>query len=233
MTVNLNSDLAEGAGHDEAILACIDSANVCCGVHAGSLSETIRIARRCAELGVEIGAHPGYDDRQSYGRAETGISLSDYEALVAAQVAALAAVGSIAYVKAHGALYHRAQADPAAAAALARVAARHGVGLVGQPGFPILAAAEQAGIPAYREGYADRAYLADGRLLPRDQPGAVLQPDEAVEQAIRLARSGDYDTICVHGDSPGSDRVAAAIRAGLEAAGITTGRLVGNLSAHA
>ena len=225
MTINLNSDLAEGAGHDEAILASIDSANVCCGVHAGSLSETIRIARRCAELGVEVGAHPGYDDRQSYGRAETGIAIADYEALVAAQVAALAAVAPIAYLKAHGALYHRAQADPAAAAALARVAGRIGVGLVGQPGFPILAAAEEAGIPGYREGYADRAYQADGRLLPRDQPGAVLAPEEAVAQAIRLARSGGYDTICVHGDSPGSERVAAAIRAGLEAAAIPTGRL--------
>jgi 5-oxoprolinase (ATP-hydrolysing) subunit A len=223
--INLNSDLAEGAGHDEEILARIDSANVCCGVHAGSLGETIRIARRCGELGIEVGAHPGYDDRQSYGRLETGIGLADYEALVAAQVAALAAVAPIAYLKAHGALYHRAQADPAAAAALARVAARHAVGLVGQPGFLILVAAAEAGIPGYREGYADRAYLPDGRLTPRDQPGAVLAPDAAVEQAIRLARSGDYDTICIHGDSPGSERVAAAIRDGLTAAGITTARL--------
>jgi 5-oxoprolinase (ATP-hydrolysing) subunit A len=225
LTINLNSDLAEGAGYDEVILASIDSANVCCGVHAGSLSETIRIARRCSELGVEVGAHPGYDDRESYGRVETGIALADYEALVAAQVAALAAVAPIAYLKAHGALYHRAQADPAAAAALARVAAGYGVGLVGQPGFPILAAAQKAGIPGYREGYADRAYLADGRLAPRGQSGAVLAPEQAVEQAIRLARSGDYDTICIHGDSPGSPRVAVAVRAGLEAAGITTGRL--------
>jgi UPF0271 protein len=223
--INLNSDLAEGAGHDEEILAYIDSANVCCGVHAGSLSETIRIARRSGELGVEVGAHPGYDDRRSYGRVETGIGIAEYEALVAAQVAALAAVAPIGYIKAHGALYHRAQADPAAAAALARVAKLHGVGLVGQPAFLILAAAAEAGIPAYREGYADRAYLPDGRLMPRDQPGAVLAPDAAVEQAIRLARSGEYDTICFHGDSPGSERVAAAIRTGLQAAGITTERL--------
>jgi len=223
--MNLNSDLAEGAGHDEEILAHIDSANVCCGVHAGSLSETIRIARRCRELGVEVGAHPGYDDRESYGRVETGIGIGDYEALVAAQVAAIAAVTPIAYIKAHGALYHRAQGDPEAAAALARVAARHGVGLVGQPGFLILAGAKEAGIPGYREGYADRGYLPDGRLVPRDQPGAVLAPDEAVEQAIRLARSGDYDTICLHGDSPGSERVAAAVREGLTAAGIVSTRL--------
>ena len=223
--VNLNSDLAEGAGHDEEILASIDSANVCCGVHAGSLSETIRIAGRCAELGVEVGAHPGYDDRENYGRLETGIGLADFEALVAAQVAAIAALSPIGYVKAHGALYHRAQADVEAAAALARVAALHGVGLVGQPGFPILEAARKAGIPAYREGYADRAYLPDGRLMPRGEPGAVLEADQAVAQAIRLARSGDFDTICVHGDSPGSERVAAAIRAGLAEAGIATGRL--------
>ena len=223
--VNLNSDLAEGAGHDEEILALVDSANVCCGVHAGSLGETIRIARRCAELGVEIGAHPGYEDREHYGRVETGLGIADYEALVAAQVAAIAAVAPIAYLKAHGALYHRAQADPEAAEALARVARRHGIGLVGQPGLPILEAAVRAGIPGYREGYADRAYLADGRLRPRGDPGAVLEPAEAVAQAIRLARSGDFDTICIHGDSPGSERVAAAVRAGLTEAGITTGPL--------
>jgi len=224
-TINLNSDLAEGAGHDEEILAAIDSANICCGVHAGSLGETIRVARRCLELGVEVGAHPGYDDRPNYGRVETGIGVDDYEALVAAQVAAIAAVVPISYIKAHGALYHRAQADPEAAAALARVAARHGVGLVGQPGFGILPAAQRAGVPAYREGYADRAYLPDGSLKPRSQPGAVLDPEAAVEQAIRLAGSGDFDTICLHGDSPGSERVAAAIRAGLTAAGITTRHL--------
>ena len=220
-SINLNSDLAEGAGHDEEILAVVDSANVCCGAHAGSLTETIRIAKRCAELGVEIGAHPGYDDRENYGRVEAGIGAEEYELLVAAQVAAIAAVAPIAYIKAHGALYHRAQADPAAAAALARVAVRHGVGLVGQPGFGILAAASAAGVPGYREGYADRAYLPDGKLVPRGQPGAVLEPEAAVEQAIRLARSGDFDTICLHGDSPGSERVAALVREGLAAAGIS------------
>ena len=110
--MNLNSDLAEGAGHDEEILGSIDSANVACGVHAGSMTEMTRIAKRCAELGVEVGAHPGYDDRDNYGRVETGISAEEFEALVAAQVAALAAVVSIGYIKAHGALYHRADTRP-------------------------------------------------------------------------------------------------------------------------
>ena len=223
--INLNSDLAEGAGHDEEILSLVDSANVSCGVHAGSLSETIRIAFRCAQLGVEVGAHPGYDDRENYGRVETGIGIDEYEALVAAQVAAIAAIAPIAYIKAHGALYHRAHADPAAAEALIRVAARHGVGLVGQPGFLLLPAAQKAEIPIYREGFADRAYLPDGRLKPRGEAGAVLAPAAAVEQAIRLAESGDFDTICLHGDSPGSDRVAAAVREGLAKAGIATGHL--------
>jgi UPF0271 protein len=225
LRINLNSDLGEGAGRDEQILSSIDSANICCGIHAGSLTETIRVARRCQELGVEVGAHPGYDDRANYGRVETDIGLAEYEALVAAQVAALAAVVPIAFIKAHGALYHRAQGDPEAARALVRVAARFTVGLVGQPGFAILAEAERAGIPGYREGFADRAYLPDGRLKPRGEPGAVLPPEEAAEQALRLARSGEYDTICVHGDSPGSERVVAAIREALEAGGITTGHL--------
>lgn len=225
MIVNLNSDLAEGAGHDEEILGSIDSANVGCGLHAGSLSETIRIARRCLELGLEVGAHPGYDDRQNYGRVETGIGIAEYEDLVTAQVAGLAAVVPIGYIKAHGALYHRAQADPAAAEALARVAAHFGVGLVGQPGFLILAAAVRAGVPGYREGFADRAYLPDGRLKPRGEPGALLGPEAAAAQALSLAGSGTVDTICVHGDSPGSERVVAAIRAGFANAGITTSRL--------
>jgi UPF0271 protein len=225
LSINLNSDLGEGAGHDEEILHQIDSASVCCGVHAGSLSETIRVARRCGELGVQVGAHPGYDDRANYGRVETGIDVAEYEALVAAQVAAIAAVVPIGYIKAHGALYHRAQADPEAARALARVAARFGVGLVGQPGFAILAEAERAGVPAYREGFADRAYLPDGRLQPRGEPGAVLSPEEAARQALRLAGSGAYDTICVHGDSPGAEQVVAAIRGALAAGGIMTGHL--------
>jgi len=223
--MNLNSDLGEGAGHDDEILASIDSANLCCGVHAGSLTETIRVARLCARRGVEVGAHPGYDDRENYGRIETGIGIDEYEALVRAQVAAVAAIVEVGYIKAHGALYHRAQTDPSAAAALARVARDFGVGLVGQPGFPILTAARELGVTGYREGFADRAYLDDGRLMPRDRPGAVLPPAAAVAQAIRFARSGEYDTICFHGDSPGSAEVAAAIRSAFRESDITTGPL--------
>jgi len=224
--MNLNSDIGEGAGEDEAILACIDSANIACGVHAGSATISIATAWRCRKLGVEVGAHPGYDDRAGFGRVERSLGPDDIEALIAFQVAGLAAVAPIAYVKAHGALYHRCQRDVQAAAALARVAKAHRVGLVGQPGFEIVAAAERAGIHAYREGFADRLMLPDGSLAPRSQSGAVLNPTVAAQQAVNLARSGRYDTICVHGDTPGAGHVAAAVRQALRDAGVETAHLV-------
>jgi UPF0271 protein len=223
--LNLNADIGEGAGEDEAILACVDSANIACGVHAGSASLAIATAWRCRKLGIEVGAHPGYDDRAGFGRVERSLGAEDIEALIAFQVAGLAAVTPIAYVKPHGALYHRCQRDPAAADALARVAKAHAAGLVGQPGFEIIAAAERAGIPAYREGFADRLMLPDGSLAPRSQAGAVLSPTVAAQQAVSLARSGRYDTICVHGDSPGAGHIAAAVRQALREAGIETAPL--------
>ncbi len=223
--MNLSSDLGEGAGADETILSFVDTASVACGVHAGSVSISIATARRCRELGVQVGAHPGYDDRAGFGRVEAALSPADIEALIAFQVAGLAAVVPIAYVKPHGALYHRCQRDPAAADALARVAARHGVGLVGQPGFEILAAAGRAGIPGYREGYADRLMMPDGSLAPRTQPGAVLSAAAAASQALHLAQSGRFDTICIHGDTIGAADVASTVRHALRDAGVATGWL--------
>ena len=178
--MNLNSDLGEGAGQDEAILAHVDSACVGCGVHAGSPSISIQTVLRCYALGVEVGAHPGYDDRANFGRVEVPISVDEIEALVAFQVGGLAALGPLAFVKLHGALYHRCQHDRAAADAAARVAKRYRAGLVGQPGFELIAAAARAGIPAYREGFADRRMLPDGSLAPRTEPGALLERQRAV-----------------------------------------------------
>jgi 5-oxoprolinase (ATP-hydrolysing) subunit A len=224
--MNLNSDIGEGAAGDEAILGFVDSANVACGVHAGSVSISIATAWRCLQLGVEIGAHPGYDDRAGFGRVERALSPAEIEALVAFQVAGLAAVVPIAYVKPHGALYHRCQNDPAAADAVARVAKRHGIGLLGQPGFEILAAAGRAGIPAYREGFADRLVMPDGTLAPRTQPGALLNRAAAARQAVRLAQSGRYDTICIHGDSKGAVKTASTVRQALRDAGVETRPMV-------
>ncbi len=223
--MNVSSDVGEGVDGDEALLALIDSANVACGVHAGSLSVTMATVSRCRALGVEVGAHPGYDHRASFGRADLPLSVDEIEQLVAFQVAGLAAIAPVAYVKPHGALYHRCQRDPAAADALARVAKAHGVGVVGQPGREILAAATRAGIPGYREGFADRLMLPDGSLAPRSEPGAVLDTRHAVQQALRLAGSRLYDTVCLHGDSPGAEETAAAVRSALQVAGIATSPL--------
>ncbi|HEX3507721.1 MAG TPA: LamB/YcsF family protein [Candidatus Dormibacteraeota bacterium] len=220
--MNLNADLGEGAGADEAILGFVDSANVACAAHAGSISTAIATALRCRQLGVEVGAHPGYDDHATFGRVEIPLSAAEIEALVAYQVAGLAAVVPIAYVKPHGALYHRCQGDPAAADAVARVAKAHGVGLLGQPDFGLLAAARRAGIPGYREGYADRLMMPDGTLAPRTSPGALLEPDAAAKQALDLARSGRYDTICIHGDSSQAAGTARAVRKALRDAGVET-----------
>ncbi len=225
--MNLNADLGEGAGADEVILGFVDSANVACGVHAGSVSIAIATALRCLQMGVEVGAHPGYDDRAGFGRVESALSPAEIEALVAYQVAGLAAVAPIAYVKPHGALYHRCQRDPAAADALARVAKAHSVGLLGQPDFEILAAAARAGIPAYREGYADRLMMPDGSLAPRTEAGALLNPIAAAKQAVLLARSGGYDTICIHGDTKNAGHVASAVRQALRDAGVETHPLGG------
>jgi UPF0271 protein len=224
--LNLNADLGEGAGADELILGFVDSANVACGTHAGSVSIAIATAWRCLQLGVEVGAHPGYDDRAGFGRVERSLSPVEIEALVGFQVAGLAAVVPIAYVKPHGALYHRCQRDPEAADAVARVAKKQGVGLLGQPGFEILAAAARAGIPAYREGYADRLVMPDGTLAARTHAGALLSAAASAKQAVRLAQSGQYDTICIHGDSKGAAKVASSVRQALRDAGVETRHLV-------
>jgi UPF0271 protein len=108
---------------------------------------------------------------------------------------------------------------------VARIAKAQGAGLMGQPGFELVAAAERAGIPAYREGFADRLLLADGSLAPRNTPGAVLNPAQAAEQALRLVRSGIYDTICVHGDTAGAGQIVVAVRQALRDNGIATGPL--------
>jgi 5-oxoprolinase (ATP-hydrolysing) subunit A len=223
--MNVNSDIGEGAAEDEAVLAQVDSANICCGVHAGSASITIATAWRCRALGVQVGAHPGYDDRAGFGRVDRSMSAKEIEALIGFQVASLAAVSPIAYVKPHGALYHRCQRDADAADALVRVARAHGAGVIGQPDFEIVAAARRAGIPGYREGFADRLMLPDGSLAPRNKPGSVLDAVVAARQAVALARSGRYDTICVHGDTKGAGQIAAAVRTALRESGIETSAL--------
>ncbi len=223
--MNINSDLGEAVGQDEEILPRIDSANVCCAAHAGSINESVATVRRCHELGVEVAAHPGFEDRGNFGRVEHRLPLPELEGLIRFQIGALAALSKLGYVKAHGALYHVCQADAESAEVLVRISAEFGLGVMGQPGYGILAACEKLGVKGYREGFADRAYLPNGLLAPRSQPGSVLQPDAAAEQALREIRSGKYDSICLHGDSPGAAATAKRIREAITEAGVETGPL--------
>ncbi len=223
--MNLSADIGEGMPTDDELLGYLDSASICCGDYAGSPAIMAEAVRRCLELNREVGAHPGYADPANFGRVETGLSAAGIETLIRTRVTAMAELAPVAYIKPHGALYHRCQSDPEAAAALCRVASDLGAAVVGQPGLGILAAARGFGIRAYREGFADRAYRRNGELVSRDRPNAVLRPDEAAAQALALATSGAYDTVCIHGDSPGAVAVARAVRASLSRIDLPTGPL--------
>ena len=204
---------------DEELLTLVTSANVACGFHAGD-AETMRAV--CADAvarGVAIGAHIGYRDREGFGRRPLDVPAAVVEAEAAAQIRELesharAAGGRVAYVKPHGALYHRALIDEECARAIAVAAGE--LTVLAAPVSALLAQARQA-VP---EGYADRAYAVDGALVPRGEPGAVLDAVAAARQAVALARGGEVRSICVHGDTPDAADVARRVVAELSAAGI-------------
>lgn len=244
MRMDLNSDVGEsfGAwtlGDDARVMAAISSANIACGFHAGDpgvMRETVALARH---HGVAIGAHPGFPDLAGFGRRELRCTPREVEDFVVYQVGALAAVAAaqgvrLAHVKAHGALYNMACRDAALAEAIARAVALVDAGLTlfGLPGSALLTAGQAHGLRVVAEGFPDRAYHADGSLVSRSQPGAVLHDSSAVVQrALALSRgrvvavegtplSLPVQTLCVHGDTPGAAGLAAGIRAALEAEGI-------------
>ena len=245
MRIDLNSDMGEsfGAwtlGADEALMQVISSANVACGFHAGDAGVMRRTVELASAHGVAVGAHPGFQDLAGFGRREMRCSPREVEDLVVYQVGALAAVAAaqglrLQHVKAHGALYNMACADPALAAAIARATASLDASLVlfGLPGSHLLAEGRRAGLPVASEVFADRAYLADGTLVPRSRAGSVIHdPVEVVQRAVRMVREQsvmsvagtpvplEVDTICVHGDTPGAAALAGAIRRALEAGGV-------------
>src|SRR6478736_4946324 len=227
-SIDLNADLGEGLGADEALLGIVTSANVACGFHAGD-DATMRAACTAAvERRVAIGAHVSYRDRDGFGRRELGLAASTVDAEVTEQILALAAIaatagGRVAYVKPHGALYHRAAVDAECAGAIISAIGAVGgsLAVLALPGSQLLARAHMAGLDAVPEAFADRAYAPDGSLVPRGEPGAVLDADGAVAQALSIARDGlQARSICVHGDTPGAAAIARLVRRGLEDAGI-------------
>jgi len=220
MPLDLNADLGEGAGFDADLMPLITSANVCCGKHAGGVVEMRATVELASRFGVAIGAHPGYDDREQFGRRERNLPHADLVALVRAQVEDLAALAHLKYVKAHGALYNQACRDERIAAAVVEAIAERRLPVVGLPGSKLAEAARQAGLPFIPEGYADRRYRPDGSLVPRTEPDAfVHDPHEAAAQVQRLIHERGIRTVCVHGDNPQAVAFAAAIRDSLMKAG--------------
>jgi UPF0271 protein len=241
--MDLNADLGEGFGRweltdDAALLRIVTSANVACGFHAGDPATLRRVCELAAAAGVRIGAQVSYRDLAGFGRREMDVPPHELAAEVAYQIGALrvfaeAAGSYVAYVKPHGALYHRAGRDPAQAAAVVEGARLAGVGVVlTQRGSELDRAAAGAGLRVAGEAFADRGYLGDGRLVPRGAPGALLAHADAVAQAVDLALHGEVtavdgsrtpvaaESICVHGDGPDAVAVAASIRAALDERGI-------------
>jgi UPF0271 protein len=217
MTIDLNCDLGElpDAALEEALMAHISSANVACGGHAGdalTMRGTVEMARR---HGVAVGAHPGYPDRPNFGRLPMALSAEKISLTVCQQIQALAAIaGHLAHVKPHGALYNVAASNPDVARAIAQGVARFtkDLVLVGLAGSVMLDVWREMGFRVAAEGFADRRYQPDGSLRSRQFPDALItQPDEAAAQALRLARQGQVQTICVHGDTPGSVEIVAAV----------------------
>lgn len=239
-SIDLNADLGEGSGSDAALLEVVSSASIACGGHAGDAG-TMRAALLAAKArGVTVGAHPGFADRAHFGRRRLALPAEELDTQIRGQVRMLVEMAeeegvSVRYVKLHGALANMAAEEPAVAA-LAFAAVE---GLVKD--LAILAidnsaqveVAEALGFPVIREAYADRAYRADGLLVPRSEPSAVLHdPAQIAERALRLARFGELvavdgtvvstaaRSLCIHGDTPEAVAIARAVRAALEAAGV-------------
>jgi len=242
MNIDLNCDLGEGQGDDAAILPFLTSTSVACGLHAGGPSVMRRTVDEAARLGVAVGAHPGFDDRARFGRVELALPAAELYDLTAYQIGALAvfvrrAGVAIAHVKAHGALYHLAARSAEAAQAIARATLETAgaVVFVGAPGSQMESAARDHGLAFAAEGFADRTYGDDGRLLPRSDPRALVDGDDAAvaTRAVEMVRGQrvptaggaslpmPMHTLCLHGDDPRAAGRARAIRSALEQAGLT------------
>jgi UPF0271 protein len=252
MRIDLNSDLGEGygpwtMGQDALILDCVTSANIACGGHAGDPQTMFETLRMAAERGVSVGAHPGYADREGFGRRVIPMLPDQIGRMVAAQVGALSAIARLAgarvgYVKPHGALGNLAAADAAVAAAIVSVVKTidPALAILAISGTALERVAVEHGVRVFSEVFADRAYLPDGQLVPRSQAGAVLHDARvATERLIVYLKTGRMpvlgadpialraDSICVHGDTPESVEMAQQIRARLQAEGVTLAAFLG------
>jgi len=225
MTIDLNCDMGEleDSAHEAALMEHITSANIACGAHAGDEATMERTARLALARGVRIGAHPGYNDRANFGRIEIPMAPIDITNSVRTQILRLEAVvrrlgGAIVHVKPHGAMYNVAVRDAEVARAIGEAVAQWNpaIPIFGLAGSPMLDVWRSMGLTAMGEGFADRRYEPDGTLRNRRFPDALItDPPEAAAQAVRLARGGTAQTICVHGDTPGAVAILKACREAL------------------
>lgn len=243
--IDLNSDLGEsfGAwkmGDDEAVLQFVSSANIACGFHAGDPVVMLTTVKAAKEKVVAVGAHPGYPDLMGFGRRNIDVTPDEVYAYTLYQIGAMQAVCNavgikLQHVKAHGALYNQAVKNHTLAVAIAQAVKDAGEGLIllGLANSEFDKAAAEVGVPYAAEAFADRAYQADGTLVPRKVPGSMIHDVElAVARVVRMVKEGKVETIdghiidlkphsiCLHGDSPKAVQMATEIRKGLEAAGI-------------
>ena len=217
--MKLNCDLAEGAGCEAALMPYLDQANIACGAHAGGLElmrTTVALAR---QHDVSIGAHPGYPDREHFGRESLAATPDEIQGWVAEQIERLAAMGPVDYVKPHGALYHDMLQQPAVKQAI-----HHAIGAL-----PLMGPAPFDEGFGWSEAFADRRYQTDGTLVPRSEAGAVLDETETLAQVRQLVADGAVTTasgdtlalaattLCVHGDNPTGVQSIRAIREILDA----------------
>jgi UPF0271 protein len=223
--IDLNCDLGEGCTYDDELMALITSANVACGFHAGDPATAHAALASAARHGVQVGAHPGFPDREGFGRRELVRDERQVFEDCVYQIGALAglarAVGlAPRYVKPHGALYNMACRDDAYARPVVAAAEVFGLALMGLPGSRLEAVAGGR-VTFVAEGFADRRYLPDGSLVPRARPDAfVAAPDEAVRQAEWLLREKEVRTLCVHGDNPRAIAFVRALREELSRRGV-------------
>jgi UPF0271 protein len=250
--MDLNADLGEGfgvwrLGDDEAMLDVVTSANVACGFHAGDAATMRRVCVAAAARDVAIGAQVSYRDLAGFGRRRIDYDSGELRDDVLYQIAALDGIARVAgtrvsYVKPHGALYNTAADDEMQADAVVRAVAEYDIGLavLGLPASALLRAADAAGLRSVTEGFADRGYLASGRLVPRTRPDALVV-DPAAVAARALAMAGGeivavdgtvvrqrVESICVHGDTPGAVALATSVRRALRDAGIALSPFAGS-----
>ncbi|MEF2278725.1 5-oxoprolinase subunit PxpA [Deinococcus sp. YIM 134068] len=242
--LDLNADLGEGGPHEALVMPFVTSANIACGGYAGDM-ETMRDSLRlAAKHGVSAGAHPGFPDREGFGRREMHFPPGEVTAFVREQIEALKAVAAregvrLAHVKPHGMLYNMAVKDAELARAIAQAVKDSGIplyfGLAGEASV-MLREAAALGLETWGEGFADRGYAPDGSLWPRGQAGALLPHAEAIAQGVRLALEGTVTavtgetvrvparTLCLHGDGAEAAELARDLRRALEGAGVKVSR---------